>query len=287
MEAGLDRSAVLVALGGGVLTDLVTMAAAWIRRGIDYVCVPTTLLGQVDAAIGVKGAVNFMGKKSYLGCYQPPASVLVDPGFLASLPAEHVRYGLSEIVKMAIIRDARLFELVEHHGPQLIETRFQSGPAAQEVVWRAITGMLDELEPNLYETSTYERLVDFGHTFSPVIESATGFQLHHADAVALDMAVSTALAAQLGYLSPCDRDRIVALLRTLGLPAWSPLLSVELCMRGVEEAARHRAGWPNLVIPVAVGRATFLRRLSDVSANDLAAALRALSAADASAACAA
>src|ERR1051325_9814636 len=109
---GLGRDDCLIGLGGGVCTDLVTMAASLLRRGIPHIRIPTTLMGQVDAAIGIKGAVNFTGKNS-LGCFHPPRTVIVDPDFLRSLPWPEIRSGLAEIVKIATVRDAGLFDALE------------------------------------------------------------------------------------------------------------------------------------------------------------------------------
>src|SRR5262249_10989299 len=109
LEAELDREGALVCVGGGVCLDLATMAASTIRRGIGLVRVPTTLIGQVDAAIGVKGSLNYGNHKSYLGCFYPPELVVVDPACLAGLAERHVRAGLAEIVKMAVIAEPELF----------------------------------------------------------------------------------------------------------------------------------------------------------------------------------
>jgi 3-dehydroquinate synthase len=110
-QVGLDRSGLLIGIGGGICTDIVTVAASWIRRSIRYIRVPTTLVGQADAGIGIKGAVNFSQKKSYLGCFHPPRAVIITPPFLKTLPHNNLREGFAEIIKMAIIRDepARAF----------------------------------------------------------------------------------------------------------------------------------------------------------------------------------
>jgi 3-dehydroquinate synthase len=119
--------------------------------------------------------------------------------------------------------------------------------------------MLEELKPNLYEDQTYERLVDFGHTFSPGFESTSGYTMHHGEAVAIDMALSAAIAAESGLLPVTSLERIVAALAKIGLPTWTPLLTIERCERSLAEAAHHRGGSVNLVVPTAIGHATFLR----------------------------
>jgi 3-dehydroquinate synthase len=270
LELGLDRRGLLIGMGGGVCTDLVTVAASWIRRGVAHVRIPTTLVGQVDAGIGIKGAVNFRGKKSYLGCFYPPEAVLVDPLFLRSLPVGSLRCGLAEIIKIALVRDPALFDLVKAHAPALLATGFAHPHAeARQILGLAAEGMLRELEPNPYENKTYRRLVDFGHTFSPLLEAASRFVLPHGEAVAVDMALSVVLAAELGLLRPAVCDQVLAALVSAGLPVYVTHLTPDLCRDALVEAAGHRGGAPNLVLPVAVGSAAFLHRLADLPAATL------------------
>src|ERR1041385_5597306 len=125
IRAELGRDSVIVVLGGGVCSDLVTLAASMIRRGIAYVRVPTTLLGQVDASIGIKGAANFCGKKNYLGCFYPPSAVVIDPHFLKTLPTRHLCNGFAEIIKMAIACDTELFDLIADHHEAFLRSALQ------------------------------------------------------------------------------------------------------------------------------------------------------------------
>lgn len=255
----VDRTSILVALGGGVCMDVVSFAASMIRRGIRTIRVPTTLIGQVDAAIGIKGGVNFLGKKSALGCFYAPSAVFVDPTFLRTLPEEHLRAGFSEILKIALVRDRALYELMERAAIQLIETRFEDPvPAGRRILWKAIVGMVEELEGNIYEDQTYRRLVDFGHTFSPLLEARSGYQLSHGEAVAVDMALSITLSFRLGLMSRLSRDRILTLISDLGLPVHSPLLNEALVRESLSAARAHRGGRVNLALPVEIGSATFM-----------------------------
>lgn len=259
LDRGLERRAMLVAFGGGVCSDLVTVAASLYRRGIATVRIPTTLIGQIDAGIGIKGAVNHGGKKSSLGCFYAPTQVLIDSAFLSSLPARHLRAGMAEIIKMALIRDARLFELVELHGAALAT----SGAAwasdhGSEILWRSITAMLAELEPNLFETSSFERPVDLGHSFSPLVEAASDYAVAHGEAVAIDMVISGAVAVILGLLDERDWRRYTGLIERLGLPTASRHLGVSAQRSSLVEMARHRGGVPNLVVPTGIGTVAIL-----------------------------
>lgn len=275
---GLTRRGLLVAVGGGVCSDVVTMAASLIRRGIGHLRVPTTLMGQIDAGIGLKGAINFSGKKSFLGCFHPPEQVLVDPAFLQSLPSRFLVSGMAESIKMAVARDAPLFALLERCAAELVASGFsQRRPEGRELLQRSIWGMLDELGQNPYEDQTFERLVDFGHTFSPAVEAALGFDIQHGEAVAVDIALSATLSRSLGLLDAPTHERILRLLRSAGLPLFAKPLSLELCRHALEEAARHRGGCANLVVPTGIGRTLFLKQPADVPDAALQHALQHLS----------
>ena len=119
--------------------------------------------------------------------------------------------------------------------------------------------MMSELEPNLYEDKTYERLVDFGHTFSPGLESASDFETSHGEAVSIDMALSVVLATELGLLDSSTRDRILKALMHLDLPVWTRTLTVDRCVQSLRDCALHRGGQPNLVLPMAIGGAAVIK----------------------------
>ncbi len=257
-EFKLDRHGAFVAIGGGVCSDIVTLAASMVRRGVDHVRMPTTLIGQIDAGIGIKGAVNLEGLKSFVGTFHPPAAVLVDPEFLRTLPAARLRQGLSEIIKMALVRDAELFARLEAQGEALLHERFQAPIGAREVIARSIQLMLEELQNNPFEDQGFERLVDFGHTFSPTLEARSRFSISHGEAVAIDMALSAAIGVELGLCPAPAARRIVTLLARLGLPVSSPLMDLALCREAILSTSAHRGGRLNLVVPTRIGAAAFV-----------------------------
>jgi 2-epi-5-epi-valiolone synthase len=271
---GLGRRDPLIALGGGVCADVVSLAASLVRRGIPYVCVPTTLIGQVDAGIGLKGGINFGGSKSYLGCFTPPSRVLVDPAFLRTLPAAELRAGLAEIIKVALVLDAPLFDRLAAYGDELIRTGFASPPGAGEVVLvRAIELMLDQLSGNCYEDMSLERLVDFGHTFSGTLEERSRHRLSHGQAVAIDMALTCALGAELGLLGERDLETVLDTMVHLGLPVHTPLCTLDAALEAIAATVQHRDGALNLVVPTAIGSATFVRMPAEIPRRALMAAL--------------
>lgn len=258
-DAGLGRRDVVVAFGGGICCDVVTLAASLVRRGLAYIPVPTTLVGQIDAGIGLKGGVNFGGRKNYLGCFAPPETVLVDPQLLLTLPPAELSCGLAEMVKISLVRDGALFATLRRHGATFLRSGFAQPPrTAREAVTRAIALMLDELAANSYEDRTLRRLVDFGHTFSPLLEERSRHALRHGAAVALDMALSCELARGLGLLAPPDSTQILDLLAELGLPTWHPLLDPLAVREAFDAAMAHRGGSLHLVLPMSPGTATFV-----------------------------
>jgi len=255
----LDRKAIFLSVGGGICSDITAMAASLYRRGVSQVRVPTTLLAQVDAAVGIKCAVNTEGKKSGLGLFSPPKEVIVDLSFLRTLDAGQLSAGFAEVLKIAIVCDKRLFETLEANPSLMLHDSVAAAPESLgNVVWLSIGAMLEQLEPNLYEDKSLARFVDFGHTFSPAFETLSAYSVSHGQAVALDISLCAVMSWLAGILSAADRDRILTLLGRAGLATFSPLVSPDVCLRGIEEAMRHRGGSVNLVVPTGVGNAIFV-----------------------------
>jgi 3-dehydroquinate synthase len=226
---------------------------------------PTTLVGQVDAGIGVKGAVNLDGAKNRLGTFCPPEAVVADPTWLRTLDDAAVRSGLSEILKVGIVRDRDLFDYLEAFGPDLLAGRCAvSVPGAYGMLQSAAAAMLDELSLTPFEDQRRPRLMDFGHTYSPVLERASRYAMTHGAAVAVDMALSTEIAVELGLLARSDADIIAAVLSRLGLTVSTPWCTPELVLEGLSSARRHRSGDLHMVVPIGLGKADFVDDVPDV-----------------------
>lgn len=268
VECRLGRNMPMVAIGGGVLLDIVGLAASLYRRGVPYIRIPTTLVGMIDAGIGVKTAVNYGRGKNRIGTYYPPAAVIIDRRFLATLDERQIVNGLAEILKVALVRDAELFRLLERHGHRLIDDRFQSGGIGDIVLRRAIQGMLEELAPNLRETDL-DRLMDFGHTYSPLIEMRASPPLQHGEAVAIDMAISTVISTTRGLLSRAEQSRVIRVMQQLGMPTVHALCEPEVLWEALCETVAHRGGQQRAALPGPIGLATFV---NDLSRSDMAAA---------------
>ncbi|MFJ4694332.1 sedoheptulose 7-phosphate cyclase [Streptomyces sp. NPDC088766] len=271
---GLDRHGVMIAVGGGIVADIVGFAASMYARGVRYIKVNTTLVGQVDVGVGVKTGVNALDTKNMFGAYHPAHASLNDPALLATLPAREIRCGLAEIVKMAVILDADLFAALERRPDVFLGS--SDGELETYVIRTSMRLMMEELCPNLREHDL-ARLVDFGHTFSPVIETAGGHRLEHGEAVAVDMALSAHLARLLGLVDEESCERLVTLLRRIGLPVFDPATCTpELMTRALEASWQRRGRKLHLVVPTGIGKADFVERLEDVPADVLRAALDAL-----------
>ncbi|GGS44969.1 sedoheptulose 7-phosphate cyclase [Actinokineospora fastidiosa] len=263
----------VIVIGGGVLMDVVGLIASLYRRGTPFVRVPTTLIGLVDAGLGAKTGVNFNGHKNRLGSYAPAELTLLDRSFLSTVDRRHISNGLAEILKLALIKDRALFELLAEHGQVLLREKFQGrtpigDTAAVAVLHAATQGMLEELQPNLWE-SELERCLDYGHTFSPTIEMRALPALLHGEAVCVDMALTTVLAYRRGLLSEDERDRVLTVMAALELPTWHPLVAPDVLLQALADTVRHRDGQQRLPLPVGIGDVTFV---NDVSAQELEAA---------------
>lgn len=274
-EFGISRRhEPIIVIGGGVLMDIVGFVASLYRRGTPFVRVPTTLIGLVDAGVGAKTGINFNGHKNRLGTYAPADLTLLDSSFLATLDRRHICNGLAEILKIALIKDRRLFEYLDQHGATLVEEKFQGNTpdgenAANEVLRRAIHGMLEELQPNLWEAEL-ERCVDYGHTFSPTVEMRALPELLHGEAVCVDMALTTVMAFRRDLLTSTELERIFAVMHALELPSWNPLLTTGVLTQALQDTVRHRDGKQRLPLPVGIGDVTFV---NDVTPEEVDAAV--------------
>ncbi len=262
-RAGLPRNGIILGVGGGVTLDVAGLAASVFRRGVDYIRVPTTLVGLVDVAVGIKQGVNAHGKKNLVGTFYPPLASINDYRFAQSLHPREIACGMAEILKVALLRDPVLLKLLESHGAELFCSGFSTPEAvAAEVANRAELLMMEELAPNLFEKSL-ARLVDFGHTFSPSIETLSRFEIPHGYAVGFDMLISTALAAARGMADPTLLARLTSLLKQLGLPVWDHRIpQADALASGLADVRRHRGGSLNLVVIARPGAPEFIQSVS-------------------------
>lgn len=250
VEAGADRSSIVVAFGGGIVTDVGGFLAAAFMRGIPVLQIPTTLVAQVDAAMGGKTGVNLVAGKNLFGAFHQPLAVLIDPDVLATLPEREYRAGLYEVIKCGVIRSVPLFELL--HGRQ--SDVLSLAPAvvdeliAESVRIKAEVVTADEKEGDL------RRILNFGHTIGHALEAETEYKRFlHGEAVAFGMNAATHLARMAGLLPEAEARRILDCVRIYGpIPALDGIAASKLVARlGADKKTIQ--GKVHFVLPEKVG----------------------------------
>ncbi len=242
VEAGLDRSGAVVALGGGVVTDMAGFAAATYMRGVPLVQAPTSLLGMADASVGGKVAVDHPRGKNLIGAFVQPLGVLLDPLCLDTLPESERRAGMAEVIKHGIIADPELFAALE-------------ADAAPDLPWLLRRQL--QVKIGVVEEDPYERgrraVLNLGHTFAHAFEVLEDYRLHHGLAVAMGMAVAAHLAELRGLCSAATRARIVAAIARHGLPTCYDAHAPQDVYVAMGMDKKRQAGRLRLVLPRAVG----------------------------------
>ena len=198
----LVRKEPVLVIGGGLVTDVAGFACSTYRRSSNYIRIPTTLIGLIDASVAIKVAVNHKKLKNRLGAYHASSKVFLDFSFLGTLPTDQVRNGMAELVKIAVVGHQEVFELLEEYGEELLRTHFGNIDATEEIkevahklTYKAIKKMLEYEVPNLHELDL-DRVIAYGHSWSPTLELAPRVPIFHGHAVNIDMALSATIAAK-------------------------------------------------------------------------------------------
>jgi 3-dehydroquinate synthetase len=272
---GLLRQEPVLVVGGGLTTDVTGFACSTYRRSTNYIRVPTTLIGLIDASVAIKVAVNHGKLKNRLGAFHPSQKVILDFSFLRTLPVDQVRNGMAELIKIAVVGNLDIFELLEAHGEELLQTRFGhlDGTAevrrwADRITYDAIDTMLRLEVPNLHELDL-DRVIAYGHTWSPTLELVPEVPMFHGHAVNIDMAFSATMAAHRGYITTDDRDRILGLMSRVGLALDSPYLTPELLRRGTEAIIQTRGGLLRAAVPHPIGTCLFVNDLTAAELDEV------------------
>lgn len=253
LAAGLDRKSTFLALGGGVTGDLTGFVAATYLRGTGYVQLPTTLLAQVDSSVGGKVAVNLPQGKNLVGAFHQPLAVLADTSVLFSLPARHIKAGLGEVIKYGIIWDEVFFNYLEENISCLLtnppEPTVLAKAIARSVEIKAEIVGRDEKEGNL------RRVLNFGHTYGHALEAATNYQAYyHGEAVMAGMAMAAKLAARQKICPVQEAERIISLLKKIGLPPLAQNLQEQLFWSAFARDKKREGSRIVLVLPYRIGR---------------------------------
>jgi 3-dehydroquinate synthase len=258
LAAGVERSTTLLALGGGVIGDLAGFAAAIVLRGIDYVQIPTTLLAQVDSAVGGKTGINTRHGKNLIGSFHQPRLVLSDTDALATLPARQLRAGYAELAKYGIIDRPELFAWLEQQGPALLagDAAAQQHAIVESCRAKAALVAADERETGA------RALLNLGHTFGHALEALAGYgeALLHGEAVALGIVLAAALSVRLGFCPAADAERIRRHFAAVGLPTTraavaSQGLAAEAILAAMARDKKVQGGRPRFVLLRGIGQA--------------------------------
>lgn len=251
-RAGADRRSRIVAVGGGVVGDVAGFVAASYLRGIALVHIPTTLVAQVDSAIGGKTGVNLPEGKNLVGAFYPPQLVIADPLLLRTLPDREYRGGLAEVIKYGAIADKALFAFLEANLANLLR---RDPRALGHVITRCAAIKAGVVSRDEHESGLRE-ILNFGHTFGHALESATRYRrFQHGEAVAWGMMTAALLGHEAGITSADDAARIISLVRRLGaLPSW-PRVRPKILLRSMCSDKKARGGKIRFVLLPAIGRA--------------------------------
>src|SRR3984957_16714645 len=212
-QLGADRSSVVIAFGGGIVTDLGGFLAAIFMRGVPVIQIPTTLLAQVDAAVGGKTGTNLVTGKNLVGTFHQPLAVIIDPGVTATLPEREYRAGLYEIVKTGVIASEPLFRLLVDRKDAVLA---QDPEVVDHIVGESVRIKAEVVSADERENGL-RRILNFGHTFGHALEAETQYErVLHGEAVAWGMQAATLLAERTGYLPPADSSAIQTVIRKYG-----------------------------------------------------------------------
>lgn len=236
---GIDRHSFIVAIGGGAVLDMAGFATAIAHRGIRHIRIPTTVLAQNDSGIGVKNSVNAYKKKNFLGTFAPPFAVINDSNFLHTLEERDWRSGISEAVKVALIKDASFFEWLEDNASDLEARKM---PPMEELIYTCAQMHLDHIAGKDPFEMGSSRPLDFGHWAAHKLEQLTNYEIRHGEAVAIGICLDATYSYLKGLISDEDLNRIIYLFKKLKFSVHIPELSGDNLINGLEEFREHLGG---------------------------------------------
>ena len=274
VDFGLVRKEPVLVVGGGLITDVAGFACASYRRSTNYIRVPTSLIGLIDASVAIKVALNHGKLKNRLGAYHASQKVMLDFAFLKTLPIDQIRNGMAELIKIAVVANKEIFELLEQYGEDILYSHFgyvngtpELRQVAHKITYNAIKTMLELEVGNLHELDL-DRVIAFGHTWSPTLELTPEIPMFHGHGVNIDMAFSTTIAQRRGYITIQERDRILGLMSRLGLALDSPYLTEEVLWKATTSISRTRDGLQRAAVPRPIGTCFFMNDLTREELNE-------------------
>jgi len=278
VDLGLCRHSYVIIIGGGAVLDAVGLAASLVHRGLRQIRLPSTTLGQCDAGLGVKNAVNLFGLKNLIGTFTPPWAVVDDSRFLDSQDDRTWRAGIAEAVKVAIIKDAGFFAELEVLAPRL---RARDPDALERVVRRCAELHLEHITTSgdAFEHGS-SRPLDFGHWSAHRLEALSHHRLQHGEAVAIGVALDALYAAAIGRLTPVEAHRVLDLLTSIGFRLWDPCFDLRdadgrrQIYAGLVQFREHLGGRLTLAMPDGLGRRQDVDVFDEMACEDCLTQLR-------------
>jgi 3-dehydroquinate synthase len=250
----IDRHSYVAAIGGGSVLDLVGYASAVAHRGIRHIRIPTTVLSQNDSGVGVKNGINYFGKKNFLGTFAPPIAVFNDDFFIKSLSNRDYRSGISEAVKVALIKDSEFFTWIEENAEKLTSRDEES---MNYLIYKCAELHMNHISSGDPFEKGSSRPLDFGHWSAHKLEQLSNFQVLHGEAVAMGIALDSVYSNLIGSLSDSDCQRIIKLLIKLGFDIVHPLMEVNdsrsPIILGLEEFREHLGGELTIMLLKKIG----------------------------------
>ncbi|TFV93665.1 3-dehydroquinate synthase [Algoriphagus kandeliae] len=259
-DFGIDRHSYIVAIGGGAVLDMVGFAAAISHRGIRLIRIPTTVLSQNDSGVGVKNSINYFGKKNYLGTFTTPIAVLNDFNFLQTLDDRDWRSGISEALKVALIKDLDFFELLEANASAMARREIE--PMKTQIIRCAQMHMDHIAGKDPFEFGS-SRPLDFGHWAAHKLEHLSNYRVRHGEAVAIGIALDSTYSHLLGWISEEDLNRILQVIQTLGFSLYEPELSGENLIQGLREFQEHLGGELTIMLLEKLGKGVEVHEMDE------------------------
>ncbi|MDF9800679.1 3-dehydroquinate synthase [Catalinimonas alkaloidigena] len=257
----IDRHSYIIAIGGGAVLDLVGFASAVSHRGIRHIRIPTTVLSQNDSGVGVKNGINYFGKKNYLGSFAPPFAVINDFDFLSTLNDRDWRAGISEAIKVALIKDEAFFKQLEKDAEALAS---REAKPMQELIYRCAELHLEHISGGDPFEMGSSRPLDFGHWAAHKLEQLTNYEVRHGEAVAIGIALDVTYSQLKGMISEEDLHRVIYLLKVLGFTLYVPQMEQEEIVQGLQEFREHLGGELTIMLLEAIGRGVEVHQMDVV-----------------------
>ncbi len=252
---GFDRGDNLVAMGGGTVSDVAGFVSSIYMRGLNFIVIPTTLLGMVDAAIGGKNGVNFMNVKNVLGTFYQPRVIIADIDFLSTLPQQELVRGMAEVIKYSLVLDKEFYDFLVMNQEDILNRNPQ---AMEEVIVRSVRNKLEVVSQDERETKGIRIVLNFGHTIGHGIEAASSFAVHHGLAISVGMSCEAKISEEMGYSEEGIVEDVTWILSSYGLPISVDKLGVKIdvqkALSSITKDKKVRSGYIMMPLPTRLGQ---------------------------------